>query len=262
VTPPGGEIGVTSFPVSKKKSLKARITRKRCAIKQKLTLITNRKSAIAVQNLTFNLTCAATWRRNRLYVTSGFIKKSCITRKWYAIEQKLTLIADRKSAITVQNLSFNLTCDATWRRNRRYVTSGFIKKSLKSRITQKRCAIKQKLTLITNRKSAIAVQNLSFNLTCDATWRINRRYVTSGFIKKSLKSRITRKRYAIEQKLTLIANRKLAIAVQNLSFNLTCDATWRRNRRYVVSGFQKKITKIAYNSETVRDRAKVNINRK
>jgi len=24
-------------------------------------------------------------------------------------------------------LSFNLTCDATWRRNRRYVTSGFIK---------------------------------------------------------------------------------------------------------------------------------------
>jgi len=43
---------------------------------------------------------------------------------------------------------------------------------------------------------------------------------------------------------------------------LTCDATWRRNRRYVTSGFINKITKIAYNSETVLDTAKVNINHK
>ena len=183
------------------------------------------------------------------------------TQKRYAIEQKLTLITNRKSAIAVQILSFNLTCDATWRRSRRYVTSGFIKKSLKSHITRKRYAIEQKLTLIANRKSAIAVQNLWFNLTCDATWRRNRRYITSGFINKITKTRITRNRYLIEQKLTLITNRKSAIAVQNLSFNLTCDATWRRNRRYVTSGLIK-ITKMAYKSETVRDRAKVNINHK
>ena len=122
--------------------------------------------------------------------------------------------------------------------------------------------IEQTLTLITYRMSAIAFQNLPSNLTCDAIWRRNRRYVTSGFINKIIKTRITRKRYLIEQKLTLIANRKSAIAVQNLSFNLTCDATWRRNRRYVTSGFISKITKIAYNSETVLDRAKVNINHK
>ena len=120
-------------------------------------------------------------------------------------------------------MSLYLTCDATWRRNRHYVTSGFINKITKTCITRKRYLIKQKLTLITNRKSAIAVQHLSFNLTCDATWRKNRRYLTSGFIKKTIKSRLTRKRYAKEQKLTLIANRKSAIAVQNLSFNLTCD---------------------------------------
>src|SRR5208282_671888 len=135
------------------------------------------------------------------------------------------------------------------------------KKSLKSHITRKGYVIDQKLTLNTNRKSAIAFQNLPFNLTFDATWRRNRRYVTSGFIKKIIKSHITRKRYVIEQKLTLITNRKSAIAFQNLPFNLTCDATWRRNRRYVTSGF-KTITKIAYNSETVRYRAKVSINHK
>ena len=163
-----------------------------------------------------------------------------------------------KSAIAFRNLAFYLTCDATWQRNLRYVTSGIIKKSLKWRITRKRYVIEQKLTLITNRKSAIAVQNLSFNLTCDATWRRNRRYVTSGYIQKSLKSRVTRKRYAIEQKLTLITNRKSAIAFRNLPFYLTCDATWRRKRRYVTSGVINKITIIAYNSETVRDRAKVN----
>src|SRR5208282_4388237 len=79
---------------------------------------------------------------------------------------------------------------------------------------------------------------------------------------KSLKSLIARKRYVMEQKLTLNTNRKSAIAFQNLPFYLTCDAIWRRNRRYVTSGFTNKITKIAYNSETLRDRTKVNINHK
>ena len=61
-------------------------------------------------------------------------------------------------------------------------------------------------------------------------------------------------------KFTLITNRKSAIVFQNLPSNLTCDATWRRNRHYVTSGFTNKITDIVYNSETVGDRAKVNIN--
>ena len=50
--------------------------------------------------------------------------------------------------------------------------------------------IEQKLTLITNRKSAIAVQNMSFNLTCDATWRRNRHYVTSGLAAAIFKNRL------------------------------------------------------------------------
>jgi hypothetical protein len=66
----------------------------------------------------------------------------------------------------------------------------------------------------------------------------------------------------IEQKFTLITNRKSAIAFQNPPLYLTCDATWRRNRRYVTSGLIKKFAKIVYNLETVRDRAKVNIIRK
>src|SRR5208282_2683650 len=228
------------------KIIKSRITRKRYVIEQKLTLNTNRKLANAFQNMSFYLTCDATWRRNLRYVTSGFIKKilkSRITRKRYVIEQKLTLITNRKSVIAFQSMQFYLTCDATWRRNRRYVTSGIITKSLKSHITWKEYSIEQKLTLITNRKLAIAFQNLQFYLTCDATWRRNQSYVTSGIIKKSLKSRITRKGYVIEQRLTLITNRKSAIAFQNLKLYLNCDATWRRNRRYVTSGIIKKSLK-------------------
>jgi len=77
--------------------------------------------------------------------------------------------------------------------------------------------------------SAIAFRNLPCYLTCDATWRINLRYVTSGFITKIIKSRIARNRYVIEQKLTLITNRKSANVLQNLILYLTCDTTFRRN---------------------------------
>src|SRR5208282_5346690 len=77
-----------------------------------------------------------------------------------------------------------------------------------------------------------------------------------------IKSLITWKRYMIEQKFTLITNRKSAIAFQNPALYLTCDANWRRNRRYVTSGLLKKFAKIVYNLETVRDRANVNIIRK
>src|SRR5208282_4681962 len=133
---------------------------------------------------------------------------------------------------------------------------------IKSLITWKRYMIVQKITLITNRKSAIAFQNPPLYLTCDSTWRRNRRYVTSGLLKNSQKSCITLKRYVIEQKLTLFANRKAAIAFQNPPLYLTCDATCRRNRRYVTSGLMKTFAKIVYTLETVRDRAKVYIIRK
>ena len=134
-------------------------------------------------------------------------------------------------------MSLYLNCDATWRRNRRYVTSGLIKKSLKSHITRKRYAIQQKLTLIANRKS-----QLPFRI-CHLIWLVTppggEIGVTSHPVStKSLKSRITRKWYAIEQKLTLITNGKSAIAVHNLSFDLPCVATWRINRRSVTYGLQ------------------------
>ena len=128
MTPPGGENGITSLPVSQIKSLKWHITRKCYEIEQKSTLITNR-SAIASQNLLFYLTCDATWRRSRRSITSGFIEKSLSSRKtWkrYVIEQKLTLITIRKLAIAFPNLPFYLTYDSTCQRNRRYISSDFM----------------------------------------------------------------------------------------------------------------------------------------
>src|SRR5208282_1692272 len=88
--------------------------------------------------------------------------KSLIARKRYVIEQKLTLNTNRKSANDFQNMPFYLTCEATWRRNLRYVSSDFMKNALKSRITWKRCTIEQTLQYTTYSKSAIASQNLSF----------------------------------------------------------------------------------------------------
>ena len=68
---------------------------------------------------------------------------------------------------------------------------------------------------------------------------------------------ITRKRQEIDQKLYLIANRKLDTAFQNPPPYFTCDATWRRNGHDVIAGLQTN----AINSETVRDRPKVINNR-
>ena len=64
----------------------------------------------------------------------------------------------------------------------------------------------------------------------------------------------------IEQKFTLITNRKSAIAFQNRPLYLTCDATWRRNWRYITSGLIGTFDQITYNFETVHDRANVYIN--
>src|SRR5208282_4746871 len=123
----GGEIGVTSLPVSQTKSLKSLITRKRYVIEQKLTLITSMKSAIAFPNLPFCLTYDATWRRSGCYVSSDFMKnalKSRITWKRCTIEQTLQYTTYSKSAIASQNLSFYFTCDTTWRMYLCFVTSG------------------------------------------------------------------------------------------------------------------------------------------
>jgi len=121
--------------------------------------------------------------------------------------------------------------------------------------------MEQKLTLITIRKSAIAFQNLSSNLTCDATWRRNRRYVTSGFTNKITDIAYNSETVRDRAKVDITKNRTSAIAFWNLQCHLTCDAIKRTNLRYVTSGFIKNHY-IAYNLETVRDRAKVNINHK
>ena len=72
------------------------------------------------------------------------------------------LVHPRSSSIAFQNLPIYFTYDANWRRNRLYVTSGFMKNSLKSRRTWKRCTIEQTLQKTTYRKSVIAFQNLPF----------------------------------------------------------------------------------------------------
>ena len=75
------------------------------------------------------------------------------------MEQKLLLITNRKSMIASQNQKLNITCDDTWQRKRRFVTSGLPQNREKSLITQKRYKMEQKLLLITNMKSVIAFQN-------------------------------------------------------------------------------------------------------
>ena len=132
-------------------------------MEQKLLLITNKKSVIAFQESGLYSTCDATWRRKQRFVT--FVlrqnrEKSRITQKLYEMERKLLLITNRKSMIASQNQELNFTCDDTWRRKQRFVTSGLPQIAKKSLITQKRYEMEQKLLLITNMKSVIAFQNL------------------------------------------------------------------------------------------------------
>ena len=156
-------------------------------------------------------------------------------------------------------MSLYLTWDATWRRNRRYVTSGFINKITKTRITRKRNLIDQKLTLITNRKSAIAVQNLSFNLTCDATWRRNRCYVTSGLTKK--RAKIAHNFETVHDRANIAINH-LSEVGNCLSEYVIIFELWRHlAEKSSLRHFRlyKKRGKIAYNVETVHDRANIAI---
>ena len=59
------------------------------------------------------------------------------------MERNLLLITNRKSVIALQNPGFYLACDATWRRKRRFVTSGLPQNHEKSPITQKRYEMEQ-----------------------------------------------------------------------------------------------------------------------
>src|SRR5208282_1015107 len=117
------------------------------------------------------------------------------------MEQQLLLITNIKSVIAFQNAVLYFTCDDTWRRKRRFVTSGLPQNREKSRITQKWYEMEHKLLLITNMKSMIAFQNPVLYFTCDTTWRRKRRYVTSGLPLNRKKSLITQKWYEMGQKL-------------------------------------------------------------
>ena len=101
---------------------------------------------------------------------------------------------------------------------------------------------------------------MPFYLTCDATWLRNLRYVSSVFINKiAYNSETVRDRTKVNiNHKSEVGNYLSEFAIL---FDLRRQATWQINRRYVTSGFII-ITKIAYNSETVCDRAKVNINHK
>src|SRR5208282_5417344 len=111
------------------------------------------------------------------------------------MERRLLLIKNRKSVIAFQHPGIYFARDATWRKKRRFVTSGLPKNDAKSPINQKRYEMEQKLLLITNRKSVIAFQNPGLYFAWDATWRKNRRFVTSDLPKNDAKSPINQKRY-------------------------------------------------------------------
>ena len=120
-------------------------------------------------------------------MTSGLPQnreKSRITQKRYEMEHKLLLITNMKSMIAFQNPVLYFTCDTTWRRKRRYVTSALPQNREKLLITLKRNEIERKFLLITNSKSVLAFYNLPLQFIYGATWRRNRRYVTSGLSEK------------------------------------------------------------------------------
>ena len=145
----------------------------------------------------------------------------------------ILLITNRKSVIAFQDFRVHFTYDATWRRKRRFLTSGLEQNREKSLITEKRYEMERKLLLISNRKWVIAFQNPGLYLACDATWRTKLRFVTSGLPQNHEKSLITQKRYEMEQKLQLITNIKSLIAFQEPRLYFACEATWRRKQRFL-----------------------------
>src|SRR5208282_3029031 len=82
------------------------------------------------------------------YVTSGLQlnrSKSLVTQKRYEMERMILLITNRKSVIAFQDFGVHFTYDATWRRKRRFVTSGLEQNCEKSLITEKRYEMERKL---------------------------------------------------------------------------------------------------------------------
>ena len=115
--------------------------------------------------------------------------KIAITQKRYAMEGKILLITNRKSVIAFQDPGLYFTCDATWRRNRPFVTSVLRQNREKSLITQKHYEMERKLILITNRKSVIVFLNPGLYVACNATWRRNS-ISSLPFYDKIVKSRL------------------------------------------------------------------------
>src|SRR5208282_612075 len=99
----------------------------------------------------------------------------------------ILLLTYRKSMIAFQDLGVDFTCDATWRRKRRFVTSGLEQNREKSLITEKRYEMERKLLLITNRTWVIAFQEPILYFACGATWRRKQRFVTS-VLRQNLKT--------------------------------------------------------------------------
>src|SRR5208282_4420257 len=107
--------------------------------------------------------------KKRRYVTSGLQlnrSKSLVTQKRYEMERMILLITNKKSVIAFQDFGVHFIYDATWRRKRRFVTSGLQQNREKSLITEKRYEMERKLLLISNRKWVIAFQNPGLYLAC------------------------------------------------------------------------------------------------
>src|SRR5208282_4684937 len=105
------------------------------------------------------------------------------------MERRLLLIKNRKSVIAFQHPGIYFAWDATWRRKRRFVTSGLPKNDAKWPINQKRYEMEQKIILITNRKSVIVFLNPGLYVACNATWRKNS-ISSLPFYDKIVKSRL------------------------------------------------------------------------
>src|SRR5208282_5850743 len=118
------------------------------------------------------------------------------------MERKLLIIMNRKSVIAFQNPGLYFAWDATWRRKRRFVTSGLQQHDEKSPINQKRYEMEQKLLLITNRKSVIVFLSPGLYVACNATWRRNS-ILSLPFYDKIVRNRLQPRNGARWTKVTI-----------------------------------------------------------
>jgi len=163
----------------------------------------------------------------------------------------MLLFTNRKFVIAFQDLGVHFTCDATWRKKRRFVTSGSEQNREKSIITEKRYEMERKLLLITNRKSVIAVQNPGLYLACDATWWKKTVFLHFRSITKSWK--IT---YISE---TVRDGTKFGDCISGTGIIFCMWRHLAEKTAFRHFRFTTKSWKIANNSETVRDETKATI---